>query len=208
MFERNVNARRGPLLLLLAVASLPAVAGCKWKKKKGPPTSASASAAAPVLTAVPVDTPAALAPPVATPAAPPDPLTAADHALVDQTTTGVRNLDALVKKGVLTDPAQPGEGDVTARCTTLEEASPKLAALPDADGALKKLVAETRRLCSFEVPILDANHTLRQLNVATSQASQRLVCGLARKDFDKARKEKPNDRRVFELGQKLGAACK
>ena len=202
-----MNARS--VLLVLAVASLSGGAGCKWKKKpKGTP--ASASATAPVLTAVPVDTPAALAPPVVPPAplAPPDPLSAADHALVDQTTTGVRNLDALVKKGVLTDPAQPGEGDVTARCTTLEDASSKLAALPDADGAIKKLVAETRRLCSFEVPILDANHTLRQLNVATSQASQRLVCGLARKDFDKARKEKPNDRRVFELGQKLGAGCK
>lgn len=200
MLERKVML----LVLPLAVAALSGVPGCKWKKKKAQGADASAR---PALTAVPMDTPAA-APPAPPPVAPADPLSPADHALIDQSATGVKNLDALVKKGLTNDPATPGEGDLTARCTTLEEASPKLAALPDADGSLKKLTVEIRRLCSFEAPIIDANHALKQLNVATSQASQRLVCGLARKDFDKARKERPNDRRVFELGQRLATGCK
>jgi len=190
-------------MLLLALVALSGAAGCKWKKKK--PTGPDASA--PVLTAVPMDPPAATAP-VAPPVAPADPLSPADHALVDQSTVGVKNLDALVKKGLVNDPALSGEGDLSARCTALEEASPKIAALPDADGSLKKLTTEIRRLCSFEAPIIDANNALKQLNVATSQASQRLVCGLARKDFDKARKERPNDRKVFELGQRLANGCK
>jgi len=200
------------LVLPLAVVALSGVPGCKWKKKKAQGADASAR---PALTAVPMDTPAAALPapppappPARPPAAPADPLSPADHALIDQSATGVKNLDALVKKGLTNDPATPGEGDLTARCTTLEEASPKLAALPDADGSLKKLTVEIRRLCSFEAPIIDANHALKQLNVATSQASQRLVCGLARKDFDKARKERPNDRRVLELGQRLATGCK
>ena len=194
-------------MLLLAVAALSGAAGCKWKKKKALGADASAQ---PALTAVPVDIPAAEppAPPVATPAVPADPLSPADHALIDQSTASAKNLDALVKKGLVNDPALPGEGDLSARCTALEEASPKIAALPDADGSLKKLTTEIRRLCSFEAPIIDANHALKQLNVATSQASQRLVCGLARKDFDKARKERPNDRKVFELGQRLANGCK
>lgn len=191
-------------MLLLAVATLSGVAGCKWKKKKAQSADASAQ---PALTAVPMDTPAA-APPAPPPVAPADPLSPADHALIDRAATGVKNLDALVKRGLTNDPSMPGEGDLTARCATLEDASPRLTALPDADGSLKKLTAEIRRLCSFEAPIIDANHALRQLNVATSQASQRLVCGLARKDFDKARKERPNDRKVFELGQRLATGCK
>lgn len=190
-------------MLLLAVVALSGATGCKWKKKKAKGADASAQ---PVFTAVPMDTPAAT--PVTPPVAPADPLGPADHALIDQSTVGVKNLDALVKKGLVNDPALAGEGDLSARCTVLEEASPKIAALPDADGTLKKLTSEIRRLCSFEAPIIDANNALKQLNVATSQASQRLVCGLARKDFDKARKERPNDRKVFELGQRLANGCK
>ncbi len=189
-------------MLLLAVVALSGAGGCKWKKKKAQGADASAG---PVLTAVPMDTPTV---PPAPPVAPADPLSHADHALIDQSTVSVRNLDTLVKKGLVNDPALPGEGDLSARCSALEDASPKLAALPDADGNLKKLTTEIRRLCSFEAPIIDANQALKQLNVATSQASQRLVCGLARKDFDKARKERPNDRKVFELGQRLANGCK
>ncbi len=190
-------------MLLLAVVALSGTAGCKWKKKKA--QGADASAAGPVLTAVPMVAPTV---PPAPPVAPPDPLSPADHALIDRSTASARNLDTLVKKGHVNDPALPGEGDLSARCSALEDASPKLAALPDADGNLKKLTTEIRRLCSFEAPIIDANQALKQLNVATSQASQRLVCGLARKDFNKARKERPNDRKVFELGQRLANGCK
>ena len=202
MRDRNVVL----FLAVVVVVSGSGVTGCKWKKKKAQGADAAAE---PVLTGVPMNTPAvASPPPPVVPPPPVDPLSAADHALIDRSMTGVKNLDALVKKGLVTDPAQPGEGDLSARCSTLEDASPKLAPLPDPDGTLRKLTSEIRRLCSFEAPIIDANHALKQLNVATSQASQRLVCGLARKDFDKARKERPNDRKVFELGQRLAAGCR
>lgn len=210
MFSRTVNAP-SRLLLLLALLAGAGGAGCKWKmKKKAPPTAPSVSTATTegaALTAVPMNSsvPADIAPvaPVAV-----DPLSPADHSSVDQTKEAVRDLDALVKKGILTDPAKPGEGDVVMRCTSIEGARPRLETLPDADGELKKLVAETRRLCSLEVPLLNCNHTLRQVSISPSQASRRLMCGFAQKDFDKARTAKPNDRRVFDLGQRLSQTCK
>jgi hypothetical protein len=34
------------------------------------------------------------------------------------------------------------------------------------------------------------------------------MCGLAQKDFDKARVAKPGDRRIFDLGNRLATTCK
>lgn len=208
---RNVNAPGPGLLFVLALFACTSSAGCKWRKKKKPPetapsvstatTEGAALTGAPVSTGLPVST--ASAPPT-----PVDPLSPADHALVDQTRDAVRDLDALVNNGVLTDPAKPGEGDVVMRCTSIESMRPQLEALPDADGELKKLAAETRRLCSLEVPLLNCNHTLRQVSISPSQASRRLMCGFAQKDFAKARTAKPNDRRVFDLGQRLSQTCR
>ena len=119
------------LVLACALACIFAT-GCKWKKKKAPPTAPSISTAtteAAALTGVPVN---------ALPQAPPpvDPLSPADHALIDQTTEAVRDLDALVKKGVVTDPAKPEAGDVTTRCTSVEGARPRLETLSsDANAA-------------------------------------------------------------------------
>lgn len=205
-----VNAPRPRLLFLLAILAGASGTGCKWKKKKAPPVAPSVSTATTegaALTGVPMNTsvPVDVAP---TAPVPVDPLSPADHAAVDQTKEAVRDLDVLVKKGVLTDPAKPGEGDVVMRCTAIESARPRIETLPDADGELKKLVAETRRLCSLEVPLLNCNHTLRQVSISPSQASRRLMCGFAQKDFDKARAAKPNDRRVFDLGQRLSQTCK
>jgi hypothetical protein len=207
VFSRNVNAPGPGLLLVLAILACASGAGCNLKKKKKAPDTApsvsTATTEGAALTGVPMNT----APPVDTPAAVVDPLSVADRALVDQTKDTVRDLNALVKKGLLTDPAKP-EGDVTTRCATVESARPRIETLPDEDGELKKLVAETRRLCSFEVPILNCNHALRQASLSPSQASHRLMCGFAQKDFDKARAAKPNDRRTFELGQRMATTCK
>jgi hypothetical protein len=212
VFSRNVNAPRPRFLLALAIiACTSGASGCKLlKKKKAPPVVPSTSTATTqgaALTGVPMnDSP----PPVDKAAAPPvpvDPLSPADHALIDQTKGELRDVEALVKRGLLTDPAKP-DGDVTTRCTSIEGARPKLETLPDADGELKKIIADTRRLCSFEVPLLNCNHALRQASLSPSQASHRLMCGFAQKDFDKVRKEKPNDRRTFELGQRFSTTCK
>ena len=142
-----------------------------------------------------------------TPAAPPDPLAPKDRALFDRTKTETTAIDALVKQGVLTDPAKPGEIDAVQRCSTLEDNAERLEKLPDADGDIAKELAEVKRLCSFEVPILDGNAALKQASLPASQASHKLVCDIARKDFMKARSVKPNDRKTFDLGGRMNSVC-
>ncbi len=207
-----MNASRLRFPLVLATLACALGTGCKWKRKKPTaPAISSATTEGAALTAVPVDT----LPPAALPTAPQpvDPLSPADHALVDQTSDAVRDLDALVKKGVLTNPAKPEAGDIVMRCATIESSRPRLEALAgsgvaDPDGELKNLVAETRRLCSLDVPLLNANHTLRQVSISPSQASRRLMCGFAQKDLEKARSAKPNDRRVRDLDVRVGTSCR
>lgn len=215
MSSRNVQSPLSRSLVLLAMLAVSTgSAGCKLLKKKKPTDTAASAGAATTegaaLTGVPVatiDTPAAIDPPAA-PAAPVDPLSPPDRALVVQTTNAVHDVDALVKKGLLTDPAKTGEGDANAQCATFETSRARLETLPDADGELKKLIADTKRLCSLEVPILNCNAALQQASRSPSQASKRLMCGLAQKDFDKARTAKPLDRRIFDLGQRLSTTCK
>ena len=216
MFSRNVQSPWSRISVVLAIAvACAGSAGCKLlNKKKRPHSSASTSTATTegaALTGVPVptiDTPAGT---VDTPAAdlgPVDPLSAPDRALFVQTTNAVHDVEAMVKKGLLTNPAKTGEGDANTQCATVESARPHLETLPDADGELKKLLGETKRLCSLEVPILNCNSALQQASHSPSQASKRLMCGLAQKDFDKARTAKPLDRRIFDLGQRLSTTCK
>jgi hypothetical protein len=109
-----------------------------------------------------------------------------------------------VKRKLLSDPKAPDAGDATARCTKLEE---QLSHLPAGDER-KALTAEKDRLCSLEVPLLGANAALAQVTLSPSQASRKLMCGFAQKDFDKARASKPNDRRVLDLGQRVRQLCK
>lgn len=173
-----------------------ATTGCLPKKKKSGPdasASASASASAPALPSAPT------APPK-----PVDPLSPKDRALVDRTKANVREVDALVKK----DTVAENGVDASQKCATIEEARERIVTLPDADGDLAALVAETRRLCSFEVPVLSANAALKQAGFASSQASHKLVCDLAQKEFAKARAAKPNDRKIFDLGSRLSTTCK
>jgi hypothetical protein len=58
------------------------------------------------------------------------------------------------------------------------------------------------------VPILSADKTLKQVTVSPSQASRQLMCKYASKDLDKAKKEKPNDRRVRDLDGRFTRACR
>ena len=155
--------------------------------------------------------------PVVPPApAPADPFGPAEHALVLQANEAVRDLDALVKRGVLSDPEKPDAGDITTRCASIEGARPRLEALSSeataldagADSELRKLVAECKRLCLLEVPLLNANHALKQASLSPSQASRRLMCNLAQKDLEKARSTRASDRRIRELDARIRAACR
>jgi hypothetical protein len=193
----------------LALVSLASVTGCKKKQKPFPPapqllSSTATTQGAPLDAGViPVNVVAA-APVVAPP--PADTMSPADRAAFEHTKTQLGELDAMVKAGAVTNPAKPDEGDATMRCADVESARPRLEALPDAEA--QALVAESKRLCSLEVPVLSADKTLKQVTISPSQASRQLMCKYASKDIEKAKKEKPADRRVRDLDARFMKACR
>jgi predicted small lipoprotein YifL len=197
------------LVLGLALVSLTSLAGCKKKKPKpfppAPLLSATATTAGASLDAGVIPVNVVTAAPVAPPP-PADTMSPPDRAAFEQTKAQLRELDAMVKQGVVTNPAKPDEGDATMRCAEVESSRPRLEVLADPD--VKALVAESKRLCSLEVPILSADKTLKQVTVSPSQASRQLMCKYASKDLDKAKKEKPNDRRVRDLDGRFTRACR
>ena len=215
------RSRRRPSTSLLAAAlvlSLFALAGCKKKQKPFPPAPPFASTAttdgaslgpgdAGLLTVRANALPNGVA--TATPSSLPtvaDTMSAADRAAFEETKAGVRDLDAMVKRGALTNPDKPDDGDANMKCGNLESSRAALEALPDPEA--KVLVADERRLCLLEVPLINADKTLKQVTISPSQASRQLMCKYASKDIDKARKEKPNDRRVRDLDARFARACR
>jgi hypothetical protein len=117
----------------------------------------------------------------------------------------VRELESMVKTGTFTNPDKPGDGDANAQCLALETPRSRIETL--ADPEVKSLVAESRRLCSFEVPLLSADRTLKQVSISPSQASRQLMCKYASKDLDKARAVKGSDRRVRDLDARWSRSC-
>jgi len=198
------------LALGLALASLVSLSGCKKKKPKPfPPApqllSSTATTQGASLDGGAIPTNVVTAAPVVPPP-PADTMSPADRAAFEQTKAQLRELDAMVKQGVVTNPAKPDEGDATMRCGDVESARPRLEALPEPEA--KQLVVESKRLCSLEVPILSADKTLKQVTISPSQASRQLMCKYASKDIDKAKKEKPADRRVRDLDARFTRACR
>jgi hypothetical protein len=189
-----------PLLLVVLV-------GCKKKK---PVNGAAFSALDAGLGQVPVATATVTAVPVVpapppVPQAPPDTMTPADRAAFEKMKAGVADLEGMVKRGVLTKPEKPEEGDGNMKCSALESPLARVEKLDDPEA--KKLVADEQRLCSFEVPLLNADHALKQVSLSPSQASHRLMCGMAKADLDKARAVKPSDRRLRDLDGRFQRAC-
>jgi hypothetical protein len=201
--------QRLALASVMILGLVPAVAGCKKKKKPFPPapplTSSTATTEGASLDGGVIPVNVVPATPVPPPA-PADTMSPPDRAAFEQTKAQLRELDAMVKQGVVTNPAKPDEGDATMRCGEVETNRPRLEALADPEA--KALVAESKRLCSLEVPVLSADKTLKQVTISPSQASRQLMCKYASKDLDKARKEKPNDRRVRDLDARFTKACR
>ena len=181
--------------------SLAALSGCKKKKPKPFPPAPQLTASA--TSALPVNVVTAPPPP---PPPPADTMSPADRAAFEQTKAQLAELDAMVKRGVVTNPDKPDEADATMRCAEVESARVRLEALPEPEA--KALVAESKRICLLEVPVLSADKTLKQVTISPSQASRQLMCKYASKDLEKAKKEKPSDRRVRDLDARFVKACR
>lgn len=205
--------------LVLGAALVASVVGCKKKPKPFPPappllSSTATTEGAPltplgrratadggtVAVAVPVPLNVNAMPNVA------DTMSPADRAAFEEAKTTIRELDALAKHGVLSNPDKPEDGDANMKCGGLESSRSRLEAMTDPEA--KQLVAEERRLCSLEIPLISADKTLKQVTISPSQASRQLMCKYASKDIDKARKEKPGDRRVRDLDTRFARSCR
>ena len=130
----------------------------------------------------------------------------ADRAALDQTKVLVQELEALVKRGALTSPDRPDDVDATEKCSVGEPARRRVEALGDPEAT--KLATDLRRLCAYDVPLVSADHALKQLSLSPSQASRRLMCGIAAKDLDTARAAKNADRRLRDIDARWAHSCK
>jgi hypothetical protein len=209
-------SRRRLATLMLGAALVASVAGCKKKQKPFPPAPPLLSSTATIEGAplTPLGPRAAdggvvaVAVPVNVNAMPnvADTMSPADRAAFEEAKTTLRELDALAKRGVLSNPDKPEDGDANMKCGGLDSSRSRLEAMTDPEA--KQLVAEERRLCSLEIPLISADKTLKQVTISPSQASRQLMCKYASKDIDKARKEKPGDRRVRELDTRFARSCR
>jgi hypothetical protein len=180
---------RKDALALLAVFAL---APPKCLKKKGADADASADAAASASASASATVVASAPPP------PPDPS-------LDDAKAAFAAIEWDVAHGVLKDKTHPDELDAVARCAQLDDLRTKLEARPEPEA--HQILDESKKLCNLDVPLLNANEELRQLNVATSQASRRLVCKYVQKDITKAKAFSASDRHVRELEQRWAKAC-
>jgi hypothetical protein len=105
----------------------------------------------------------------------------------------------MIDKGVSTNPAKAGEGDLASKCSTVESmrASQRLRELDDAAA-----------LCAFDVPLVHAGEAMRQLHYSPSQASRRLQCDVASREIARARAARPSDPRVRKAEAQRIEACR
>lgn len=180
-------------------------AGCKKKKAAplGPATSSATTQGAALAASGSAPLPAAAS--AAPSPAPVDTVAAADRAALALTKDAVRDLKAMVKLGSPTNPDKPDE-DANMKCASIDGARSRVEALADPEA--KPLLAEAERLCALDVPLMNADQALKQATLSPSQASRALMCGLAAKDLDKARRVKADDRRVHDIDARLTRACK
>ncbi|MEA2751110.1 MAG: hypothetical protein QOI41_5253 [Myxococcales bacterium] len=217
MIARPLHAPKLSFVTAIAIAGLliASSSGCKKKQKPFPPAppllSTATTEGAPL---TPVGTAATAARADAGMVAVPvnampnvvDTMSPADRAAVEEAKTTVRELDAMVKRGVLTNPDKPDDGDANMKCGGLESSRARLEAMTHPEA--KQLVADEKRLCSLEIPLISADKTLKQVTISPSQASRQLMCKYAAKDIEKARKEKPGDRRVRDLDTRFARSCR
>jgi len=131
---------------------------------------------------------------------------AAERAALEQAKNSLAEIEGMVARNAVKDPAHPGDGDVKARCESVEAMKPKLATHDDAE--TKAFLEQLKKTCSLDVPLLTATDALDQLRFSPSQASRRLMCNLAEQDLAKARSQKPSDKRVRALDGRFKSTCR
>jgi hypothetical protein len=179
--------------VLLALLPLPCTRKAPEQLIPDPPPSATVQAA----TAVP--TPSA-APTV-------DPQAAADKAAIDLARTQIEGIQFCASHNVLKDPSKPDDTDAVAKCAALDAERTQLDAIAKKPPELAKMLEDSKRLCSLDVPLISAADGLRQSQLSPSQASRRMTCGFAQKDIAKAKAYKPDDKRVRDLDTRIKRAC-
>ena len=191
----------GAISLAASMALASSTLGCaKLGKKGAPDASAEAGATAHTTTAA-----TATAPPSSTVIAPPDPL-GADRATFDAAKKTLAEVQALVAKNVVKDPAKSDDSDAKTKCESLDAMLPKLE--PHAtDGDVQGFLESTKKVCGFDVPLLTATDALDSLRNHPSQASRRLMCNIAQKEIGKARATKPSNGRVHAADERWRRTC-
>jgi hypothetical protein len=101
------------------------------------------------------------------------------------------------------NPAKAGEGDVSSKCDAVEHARGGENSVDVA-----RVLDDAAALCAFDVPLLNASEALDHLRFGTSHASKSLMCGIAKRELDKARAVKARDARIFALDARRANACK
>ncbi len=208
MIARPLHAPKHFLIALIALIALVLTAsGCKKKKQKPfPPAPPLLSTATTEGASLGMNDAGAATVTVNALPTVADTMSPADRAAFEETKAAVHDLDAMVKRGELINPDKPDDNDANMKCGSLESSRARLEALADPDA--KQLAADERRLCWLEVPLISADKTLKQVTISPSQASRQLMCKYAAKDIDKARKEKPSDRRVRDLDARFARSCR
>jgi hypothetical protein len=101
------------------------------------------------------------------------------------------------------NPSKAGEGDVSSKCDAVESARAK-----ENPPEVARTLEDAEALCAFDVPLLNASEALDHLRFGTSQASKALMCGIAKRELDRARTVRARDARLFALDARRATACK
>jgi len=195
------------LVALAAVAAL-ASSACKRHGRDGTGSGAAGAVTSSdrALVPVPMNATAPTAPSPAAPAASVDPLSAPERAAYEGAKASLASLQTAVARGTLSDPKHPDDADARMRCDGFASSRPTLAPRPEE--AVQKVVADLDRLCSLEVPLIGAGEALARLNLSPSQASRRLMCGVASQDLERARAARATDPRVRDLDTRWKRTCR
>jgi hypothetical protein len=154
-------------LACLGVASTASVPSCSKKSHGGTDAASSATTAAPRATGSAAPAASSAPPRTVTPD-------------LDAALMAYADLESLVASNTV--------GDSASRCAQIDSARPSLEKRPEPE--VHKFLDDAKKVCGYDVPLVDASDALDQLARPGSQASVQLSCNVAARDLEKARAQK------------------